>query len=655
MDTKTFIQFLIAVGIFLVLWWLGNYLFFGDQTQEQAPPRQQRRQEEMAPAPEPEPEPEPEQPEAAEPQPDQPQPAPRPDQGIETIEHLKLTGTHLSADWTNVGAGLRSLTLLDERYRAPYRPPDQEKRPPLKLLDEFQEGYYSDVVEELTLSGEREGARWESTVETADLRYRVEEQPGRLVFEAPVNGPHDTRLTLRKTVTATEEYHMAVTLQILNESPHAVEVACALRGPAGIERETLETRYLGTVVGVQKGPDKYDVAERNAPKLRKTDPDPNKSTQMAWAGVVNHYFAAVTMLEDSSWARAVESLQVIEEDIIDMSGPRWSHHPSLPRKDNRWELARNCTVLIRTEPISIQPGEHRERSYRIVACPKKNKVLEAYNAGLPQLIKLGLFPPLSRLAIGMLNFLHSIIPNYGIAIILLTAFVRMLLHPLTRKSQMSMARMQKLQPEIAELQRKHGDDKETLAKEQMKLWKKYGVSPLSGCGPMLLQMPVLISLFGALRAAIELRHAGFLWVGDLSRPDTLFHLPFSLPFLGDQFNLLPLIMAVAMFMNSRLTTQATSGQAQQQQKMLKWMPLIFVFVLYSFPSGLCLYLTCSMGIGVLERWLIQRKADRIELTPVAQRGREKKKGRRPIEPEKSTWMDKLHDFVEKHTRPSGKN
>ncbi len=307
-------------------------------------------------------------------------------------------------------------------------------------------------------------------------------------------------------------------------------------------------------------------------------------------------------------------------------------------------------------PFSLEPGQGRAVPYRLVAAPKVEEVLERYAVGLEQVVDLGLLPSVSRLALVVLNLIHSVIPNYGIAIILLTAFVRVILHPLTRKSQMSMAKMQKLQPEIAELQKQFGDDRERLAQEQMKLWRKYGVSPLSGCGPLLLQLPVLIALFGALRAAIELRHAGFLWVDDLSRPDTLLRLPFSVPILGDAFNLLPLFMAAAMLLNQKFTPETGTEQGKQQQKIMKWLPLFFVLILYNFPSGLCLYLTVSTSIGLVERWLITRKTEQIELKPVAEARREKKRERkrstRPVgEPRKEGLLARLREFAEKHAQP----
>ena len=204
--------------------------------------------------------------------------------------------------------------------------------------------------------------------------------------------------------------------------------------------------------------------------------------------------------------------------------------------------------------------------------------------------------------------------------ILLTLVVRGGLYPLTRKSQISMAKMQKLQPKIEELREKYGDDSQKMGREQMKLFRKYGVSPMSGCLPLLLQFPIFIALYGALRAAIELRQAGFLWIADLSRPDTLFALPFDLPIFGHQFNLLPFLAAGAMYMNQKLMHRPSGGgaQAEMQQTMMKFMPVFLLLVFYQLPSGLTLYITTSMGVGMAQQWLIRRHVKDIKLKPVDQ-------------------------------------
>jgi YidC/Oxa1 family membrane protein insertase len=171
-----------------------------------------------------------------------------------------------------------------------------------------------------------------------------------------------------------------------------------------------------------------------------------------------------------------------------------------------------------------------------------------------------------------------------------------------------MYRMQKLQPKIKELQQKHKNDKQKLGTEQMKLFREHGVSPFSGCLPMLLQMPILFALFYALRQTFEMRQSPFCgWITDLSLPDTVGHFPAGLPFLGGvAINILPLLMTVAMFFQQRMTPKSDDPQQQQQQKMMAFMPLLFAFMFYSMPSGLCLYWFTSTVLGMAEQYLIKR-------------------------------------------------
>jgi YidC/Oxa1 family membrane protein insertase len=266
------------------------------------------------------------------------------------------------------------------------------------------------------------------------------------------------------------------------------------------------------------------------------------------------------------------------------------------------------------------------------------------------LVEYGMLPSVSRIVLHILNGVYWLVPNYGIAILVVTAIVRALLHPMTRKMQIGMAKMQKIQPMVAELQKKYPNDKQKLTQEQLALWRKYGVNPMGGCWPMFLQLPVLFALFGALRAAIELRHAGFLWINDLSMPDRLFTLPFALPLMGTEFNILPILSSVAMFFSQKsATTAATSDQARQQQAMMKFMPIMLLFFFYRMPSGLCLYFFASMAIGILERKLVERKTANMELRPV---GEKPKRGgsRGAAKGSDETWLGKLQRKVDQMER-----
>jgi YidC/Oxa1 family membrane protein insertase len=217
--------------------------------------------------------------------------------------------------------------------------------------------------------------------------------------------------------------------------------------------------------------------------------------------------------------------------------------------------------------------------------------------------------------------------NYGLAIMVLVVLVRVILHPLTKKGQVNMVKMQKLQPEMAKLRKKYADDKETLQKEMMKFYKGQGATPLLGCLPMFLQMPIWISLWGSLNAAVELRHAAFLpvWITDLAGPDAMFpwKTPIVLPFIGGMvgairsFNLLPILLTVAMFLQmkfgpqmSQPTATATPEQEKQQQTQKRMMqimmPAMMLLFFYNAASGLTLYIMTSTFAGVFEQFIIRK-------------------------------------------------
>ena len=209
--------------------------------------------------------------------------------------------------------------------------------------------------------------------------------------------------------------------------------------------------------------------------------------------------------------------------------------------------------------------------------------------------------------------------NYGLAIILLVLVVRIILHPLTKKGQVSMANMQKnmakLQPKIAKLKEKYATDKQALSSATMKLYKEHGnpMTGMLGCLPMMLQMPIWIALFSGLNTSVNLRNAAFLpfWLTDLAAPDQLITWAEPIWLIGNSFNLLPLLLCVAMFLQAKTNPSmsgATSTPEQaQQQKMMKYiMPLMMLFFFYNTPSGLTLYIMASTTIGVVEQMVIRK-------------------------------------------------
>ncbi|MDD5567802.1 MAG: membrane protein insertase YidC [Candidatus Omnitrophica bacterium] len=228
--------------------------------------------------------------------------------------------------------------------------------------------------------------------------------------------------------------------------------------------------------------------------------------------------------------------------------------------------------------------------FNVYIGPQDLKLLNSINSNWAGIIYYGTFDFISQLLLQALEFLYSLFHNWGWAIVVLSILVYFILYPLSVKQMRSMKEMQAIQPKVEELRKLYKDNPQKMNKEIMELYRLHKVNPLGGCLPLLLQMPIFFALYNALMRSVVLKGAKFLWIKDLSEPDRLFALPVSLPMLGNEFNILPIIMALGMFFQQRLTTTSASGASAEQQKMmLIIMPIIFGIIFYRMPSGLVLY------------------------------------------------------------------
>ena len=228
--------------------------------------------------------------------------------------------------------------------------------------------------------------------------------------------------------------------------------------------------------------------------------------------------------------------------------------------------------------------------------------------------------PLAFGILAIMKWMYALIHNYGVVIIILVFLMRLVLHPVTKKSQVSMSKMSKLAPRAEEIKKKYANNKAEMNKQMMALYREQGASPIMGMLPMMVQMPIWIALYSAVYTSIDLRGAAFLpfWITDLSAPDALFRFPaFTLPLFGklDSFNLLPILMGVAFYLQQKLmpSPAATNPQAAQQQKMMQIMlPLMFPLMLYKGPSGVNLYIMASTFAGVIEQHVIRKHIEEKE-------------------------------------------
>jgi YidC/Oxa1 family membrane protein insertase len=333
-----------------------------------------------------------------------------------------------------------------------------------------------------------------------------------------------------------------------------------------------------------------------------------------WAAAHNQFFALLAMPAEP--AQGIVARPVILPSLIASS-----QLPNTPR-------GIQTALVYPAQTLSANSAV--ERKIIFFAGPKEYRTLarigEEFNnradlvmnfgTGFAGFFGIGSF--FAKLLLLTMNWIHDATTlGYGWTIVLITVILRGMFWPLTAASTRSMKRMQALAPEVKALKEKYKDDPQKFTQKQMELWKKNKVSPMGGCLPMLIQMPVFIGFFTMIRSAIELRGAHFLWAADLSKPDTLFMIPglTFIPFIsspdGLPFNLLPLLMVTVMIWQAHLTPPSP-GMDPGQQKMMRYMPLMLLVFLYNYSSGMALYMTVSTLSGVL-----QTKLTKMNQTPVA--------------------------------------
>jgi YidC/Oxa1 family membrane protein insertase len=236
------------------------------------------------------------------------------------------------------------------------------------------------------------------------------------------------------------------------------------------------------------------------------------------------------------------------------------------------------------------PGTHRLTIY---GGPKEQDGLEAVGGELKYIVDFGFFSPIARPIFWLLKKLYAVIGNYGVAIILLTVMIRVPFIPLVNKGQKSMKKLQELQPRIAEMKQKYKNDPDRMNKEMMGIYSKHKVNPIGGCLPLILQIPVFFALYKVLMITIELRGAPFaFWIQDLATKDPYY--------------ILPVLMGATMLLQQKMTP---TGGDEKMKKILMWMPIVFTFISFNFPSGLVLYWLVNNLLSITQQFFVNRAKD----------------------------------------------
>lgn len=299
---------------------------------------------------------------------------------------------------------------------------------------------------------------------------------------------------------------------------------------------------------------------------------------ITWAGVKNQYFTTIVNAENAT-AKTV-----------------WARRFPVPNQTDRRLGVEGALGM---PGFTLAPGQTYKQQFGIYAGPKEFQRLKSLGHGEGEIMNFGMFKIVSEFLLSSMNWLNAKLGNYAAAIFVLTICIKSALWPLQNKATSSMKRMQALQPKMTELREKYKDDPTRMNQELMKLYKDYGINPFGGCLPMFFQIPIFFGFYSMLGSAIELRNSKFLWVQDLSQPDTVFHLG------GIPVNILPLCMAVTMFWQMAISPK--SGDAVQQ-RIFMFVPLIFVVFCYNYASALALYFTVQNLFSIVQLYLTRNKS-----------------------------------------------
>lgn len=335
---------------------------------------------------------------------------------------------------------------------------------------------------------------------------------------------------------------------------------------------------------------------------------------VVWVAVHNQFFALIT-LPDVPAQRVIARRTLLEQPNADdlASDPRTIRVPS------------GAETVMRYPETVIQPGEVLERTFTVYAGPKEYFRLSRLQPEFDRVMGYGFFGLFAKPLLLSMNFLHnSLSLPYGWCIVAITFLIKLMFWPLTAVSTRSMKRMQELAPQLQAIREKYKDDQKKLQEKTLEFMRQSGYNPVAGCLPIFVQIPVFIGFFTMLRSAIELRGAGFLWCCDLSVADTLFVIPglgwlplFGIPALGLPFNLMPMLYLATALWQTHMTP-ASPQMDPAQQRLFRWMPLMFLALFYNYSAGLTLYWTVQNLLTILQTKLTKtHSANATTSTPVA--------------------------------------
>jgi len=337
--------------------------------------------------------------------------------------------------------------------------------------------------------------------------------------------------------------------------------------------------------------------------------------QIRWAAVANQYFTQMVIpkVDPNGTTEVLRSLRGTgiwaRENWI--SAEQWAKvgRPSMTRPG-----VHSIDGAIQMNGFKLEPGQNMTRTFQVLMGPSEYSRLKELNDYETELLDFGMFGLISKGLLISLNWLKGLLGSYWAAICLLTICIRSAMWPLQNRATQTAKKMAALSPRLKEIQDRHKEDPVRLQQETAKLWKQYGINPLGGCLPMFVQIPIFFGFYNMLNKAVELRNAGFLWwVQDLSQPDTIGHIA------GFPINILPLVMAGTMLVQMRLTPKAGDPA---QQKLMMFMPLIFIALCYNYAAALALYWSVQNLFSIVQLYITRDKQGAaVEIIPPPKKAR----------------------------------
>ncbi len=491
-------------------------------------------------------------------------PAPAPQANLRDFRTITLSTPYYTITLSEYKAAVTSLTLND--YRATNDKNSPAKQLVTRKLADLTGGLFSIDSAQGSIRGLAD-AVFSSDVTRTDLSLNQ----GKKTITFSWTNPDG--ITVKKVLTLkADSYLIHCNIIVQNGSGMPVNDGISISVPGYFDDEIKSRSRFAF-----EGPVAYiddDFTSINPKDIEDKD---TYSGIVGWAGYTSRYFLTAVL-------------------------------PDIPEAATLKLTFANDVVVNRlvTQMPRLDPEKQNQQAFTLYMGPKSLKILRQYDNPLKKSVHFGFFDILAKPLLIAMNFIHDIVPNYGMAIILLTILIKLIFWPLGTKSYKSMTEMKKLQPLMMEIREKYKDDKQRMNQEIMGLYKTYKVNPASGCLPLLVQMPIFFALYRMLYMAIELRHAPFVgWITDLSGPDRLFHFNFAIPFMEAPSGIpvLTLLMGASFLLQQKM---APAAGDPMQAKMMMLMPIFMTVLFINFPAGLVLYMFVNNIISMGQQYYTQK-------------------------------------------------